>query len=140
MVRGSCLCGGVQFEADEIPLMTNCHCSMCRKAGGGAFGSFAHARPEQFRYLNGRDLISCYESSPGNHRGFCRVCGSIVPVLREDRPSVVIPAGTLDDDPGVRPALHIFTGSKAPWWEIRDELPQFEEFTPGYDREGRRQR
>jgi hypothetical protein len=31
MVRGSCLCGGVEFEADEIPLITHCRCSMCRK-------------------------------------------------------------------------------------------------------------
>lgn len=140
MVRGSCLCGGVQFEADEVALITNCHCSMCRKASGGAFGSFAHVRPQQFRYIKGQDLIALYESSPGNPRGFCRVCGSIAPVLREDQPSVVVPAGTLDDDPRVRPALHIFTGSKAPWWEIHDELPQFEEWVPGYDREGRPQR
>ena len=138
MVRGTCLCGGVQFEADEIPLMTNCHCSMCRKAGGAAFGTFAHARPEQFRYLKGQDLITLYQSSSDDHRGFCRVCGSRVPVVKKDRPSVVIPAGTLDDDPGVRPALHLFTGSKAPWWEIRDELPQFEEWPPGYAPESRR--
>ncbi|HBZ72426.1 MAG TPA: hypothetical protein DEP35_22900 [Deltaproteobacteria bacterium] len=57
MVRGTCLCGGVQFEADEIPLMTNCHCSMCREASGAAFGTFAHARPEQFRYRKGWELI-----------------------------------------------------------------------------------
>ena len=35
-------------------------------------------------------------------------------------------------DPAVRPALHMFVGSKAPWWEITDELPQFEEWVPGY--------
>jgi hypothetical protein len=32
--------------------------------------------------------------------------------------------GTLDDDPGVRPSIHIFTGSKAPWFDITDDLPQ----------------
>ena len=52
MVRGSCLCGGVRFEADEIPIMTSCHCSMCRKAGGGAFGCFAHARPVRIATLS----------------------------------------------------------------------------------------
>jgi hypothetical protein len=26
--------------------------------------------------------------------------------------------------PGVRPALHIFVGSKAPWFDIADDLPQ----------------
>jgi len=140
MVRGSCLCGGVQFEADEIPLITNCHCSMCRKAGGAAFGTFAHARPEQFRYLKGQELITLYQSSPDIQRGFCRICGSRVPIFQKDWPSVVIPAGTLDDDPGARPALHLFTGSKAPWWEIRDELPRFETWPPGYDPESRRKK
>lgn len=138
MVRGRCLCGEVQFEADEIPLMTNCHCSMCRKAGGAAFGTFAHARPDQFRYRKGQDLITLYQSSPDSRRGFCRVCGSPIPVVQEGRMSVVIPAGTLDDDPGVRPALHLFTGSKAPFWEIRDNLPQFDEWMPGYDPASRR--
>jgi len=139
MVKGSCLCGGVRFEADEVAMITHCHCSMCRKAGGGAFGTFANVVPEKFRYLAGEDLIATYQSSPDNQRGFCRTCGSIVPVLSPDRVSVVIAAGTLDDDPGVRPVLHIFCGSKAPWWEIPDDLPHFDEWVPGYDAEGRRE-
>ena len=36
--------------------------------------------------------------------------------------------GSLDDDPGVRPSLHIFVGSKAPWYDITDKLPQFDKF------------
>jgi len=132
MVHGSCLCGGVRFEADDIAIMTHCHCSMCRKALGAAFGTFAHTEHDKFRYVEGEDRIARYESSAGNQRGFCRTCGSSVPVQDRTRPSVPIPAGTLDDDPGVRPVLHIFTGSKAPWWSIDDELPQFEEWTPGY--------
>ena len=35
-----------------------------------------------------------------------------------------------DDDPGVRPTLHMFVGSKAPWWEIEDELLKYEEYPP----------
>jgi len=38
--------------------------------------------------------------------------------------------GTLDDDPGIRPQMHIFVGSKAPWFDIADELPQHEEYPP----------
>jgi hypothetical protein len=53
-----------------------------------------------------------------------------MPVIRSWENHVVIPAGTLDDDPGVRPVVHIFTGSKAAWYEIRDDLPQFQEFPP----------
>jgi len=138
MVRGSCLCGGIQFEADEIPLLTHCHCSLCRKASGAAFGTFAHARPDQFRYRKGDELIVLFRSSPDNRRGFCRVCGSNVPIVQAGRQSVVIPAGTLDDDPGVRPAVHLFTASKAAFWQIRDDLPQFDEWMPGYDPKTRR--
>jgi hypothetical protein len=35
--------------------------------------------------------------------------------------------GTLVDDPAIRPSKHIFVGSKAPWFTITDDLPQYEE-------------
>ena len=132
MVRGSCLCGGVRFEADKIEIITNCHCSMCRKAQGAAFGSFASAYRDKLRFTAGEDLVASYQSSPENQRGFCRVCGSSLPKPSASQDTVVIPAGALDDDPGVKPCLHMFTGSKAPWHEIEDELPAFEEWVPGH--------
>jgi hypothetical protein len=84
-----------------------------------------------FRFTQGADLVQSYESSPGNHRTFCRVCGSRAPGPAE-RDLYFVPAGLFDDDPGVKPALHIFVGSKAPWWEIHDDLPRFEAWPPGY--------
>ena len=56
---------------------------------------------------------------------FCRDCGSLVPGISTER--VNIPAGCLDNDPGIAPLGHIFTASKAPWFTIEDELPQWEE-------------
>jgi len=132
MVRGSCLCGGVQFEARAVPLIALCHCSMCRKACGGAFEAGAIVPTADFRLTAGADRIQDYESSPGTHRPFCRVCGSRVPSDSGDGTHTFVPAGLLDDDPGVRPALHTFVASRAPWWEIHDELPQFESWVPGY--------
>ena len=38
--------------------------------------------------------------------------------------------GTLDGDPGSRPAFHLFTASKADWFEVADDLPQHEEQGP----------
>ncbi len=133
MVRGGCLCGGIRFEADTVAMMTHCHCGICRKHLGSSFGTFANVRPEHFRYLSGEDLIERYESSPNNFRAFCRVCGSTVPIVVPGDPGVVIAAGLLEDDPGVRPVLHMMVGSKASWVEIRDDLPKFEEFVPGYE-------
>jgi len=76
-------------------------------------------------------LLTYYESSPGNHRGFCRVCGAPILTKLDDHPDVFgLPLGALDDDPGVKPAFHVFVGSKAPWHEITDSLPQFDALPP----------
>ena len=131
MVRGSCLCGGIQFEADSVPVISLCHCSMCRKSHGAAFVAHANIRTPDFRLVKGEELIQNYESSPGIQRAFCRVCGSNAPYPWFGG-TWSVPAGLFDDDPGVRPAIHIFVGSKAPWWQIADDLPQFEEWVPGY--------
>lgn len=133
MIRGSCLCGQVRYHLSNRPQFINhCHCAMCRKVHGTAFGSFLHADANGFRWLAGEALVQTYASSPGNTRAFCKVCGANMPVLEQDdgQAHVIIPAGTLDDDPGVRPAVHFFVGSKAPWYSITDALPQFEAFPP----------
>ena len=133
MIQGSCLCGGIRFEADDVPLISVCHCSKCRKSHGAAFRPAAMVPVAAFRFTRGEDLLQRYEPSPGGYAAvFCRVCGSNAPRVVEDLKVVSIPAGLLDDDPGVRPGLHIFVGSKAPWWEITDAAPQFEEWVPGY--------
>ncbi len=133
MLKGSCLCGGVCYEIDgELGVMAHCYCSMCRKYHGAAFGTYIGVKAADFQWLKGEELVASYESSPGAHRGFCRTCGSNLPVLEPGAEEVFIPAGTLDDDPGVRPAAHIFVASKAPWVEITDDLPQFDEYPAGF--------
>lgn len=131
MVHGSCLCGQVRFELNgPAQFINHCHCSMCRKVHGAAFGSFLHADGAFFRWVSGESLIQSYQSSAENLRAFCRVCGSSLPVVEDEGAHVIVPAGTLDDDPEVRPIVHIHTGSKAPWYAITDQLPQFAEFPP----------
>ncbi len=132
MVGGNCLCGGVRFEITKVPLIVLCHCSICRKANGGAFDSGATVPVADLKLTTGDDLIQTYESSPGTRRAFCRVCGSRAPSKSRDGKLYFVPAGLFNDDPGVKPALHIFVGSKAPWWDITDDLPQFEKWVPGY--------
>jgi hypothetical protein len=131
-LSGSCLCGGVRYEiTGALTGALNCHCSMCRKAHGAAFRSRARVKATDFRWLQGEDLVTYFESSFGNHRGFCSVCGTAL-LSRFDFDTGVygLPLGALDDDPGVRPQFHVFVGSKAPWFEITDALPQFEELPP----------
>jgi hypothetical protein len=133
IVRGSCLCGSISYEArGSILFFNNCHCSMCRKVHGAAYGSFLHTRADGFSWIRGEDQVASFASSAENVRCFCKICGSNVPVVHGEQDHVIIPAGTLDADPGVSPMVHIFTASKAPWHEITDQLPQFPEFPPGH--------
>jgi hypothetical protein len=139
VLHGTCLCGGVKFEiTGPLLRVLNCHCSRCRKQHGAAFRSRARVRIEDFRWIEGEELVKYYESSPGFLRGFCGQCGS--PIVNRPGPNwkfasvypfamseFGIPLGILDDDPEVRPERHIFVGSKAPWFEITDDLPQHEE-------------
>ncbi len=133
MIRGSCLCGGIRFEVEKVRALTHCHCVNCRKLSGGAFATYAHVDADKFRFRAGEDLIFQYESAPGSFRNHCKVCGCNVPGKAAYLKTVSIPAGLFDDDPGVRPLLHVFASSRAPWWEIRDSLPQHEKWVPGYE-------
>jgi hypothetical protein len=129
-MHSSCLCGSVRWDAGERPLsLSHCHCSRCRKAHGTAFETTAMTPAAGFR-LGGVEHVAVWESSPGFARRFCRRCGSVVPA-QPDGPMAFLPAGNLDGDPGVRPALHIFVASKAPWYEIPDALPRFDAYPPG---------
>jgi hypothetical protein len=129
MGRGSCLCGSVAWETTgEGRLMSHCHCSMCRKSHGSAFGTYVGFAADGFRWLRGSESIVRYESSPGFDRPFCRRCGSGVAGDPRDDGSVFMPAGCLDDDPVARPQAHIFVASKAPWWSIHDDLPRYDAY------------
>ena len=106
---------------------------MCRKAQGSAFRSRASVRAADFAGVEGESLVTFYASSPGNHRGFCRVCGSPILSKFDAHPAYYgLPLGTLDEDPGVRPGLHVHVASKAPWFTITDDLPQLPEGPHGW--------
>ena len=133
MTRGSCLCGEIAYEVRGEPEhMTHCHCTMCRKIHGSLFATYVMVPKENFSWMKGAERAVSYESSPGFTRAFCRTCGSVIPVVDDDE-DVAMPAGNLESDCGVRPEAHIFVKSKAPWYTITDDLPQYDAYDPGTD-------
>jgi hypothetical protein len=80
----------------------------------------------------GRDRVVDYRVPEARFfaQSFCRDCGSPVPRVDEGRQIAIVPLGSLDDDPGVRPREHIWTQSRAAWFEIPGELPQYPEGPP----------
>ena len=132
MIQGSCLCGGVKFEITRaVGPFELCHCSRCRKANGSAFAAGLGVLRDDFRLLQGRELIKTYEAPvretpPAYRTCFCSRCGSPVPNPFSDSRWFEVPAGVLDDDPQLRPDKHIFVEAKSPWFAITDDLPQLD--------------
>lgn len=126
MMKGQCLCGGVQYEVNgEGSLMVHCHCSRCQRKSGAAHGTVIVVKPEQYRITKGEELIQRYEEDGFTTRVSCGNCASSL-----YHGEVFFEAGTLTVDPGMRPTAHIMVAYKAPWHTITDDLPQHAEFPP----------
>ena len=78
----------------------------------------------------GADGLLLYGTEDANDT-HCRRCGSLLYSVVRDGAYVHVAMGTLVDAPTVRPSRHIFVGSKAPWFTITDDLPQYEEHVVG---------
>ena len=131
IIKGSCLCGKVKYEVNDAECfpISYCHCENCRKTHGAAFGSSICFKKADFRWLQGEELVTQYESSPLTYRCFCSCCGSPLAAF-EDKEILCVSLGSTDGDPGLRPEFHIYVSSKAEWYEISDDLPQFELRSP----------
>jgi hypothetical protein len=133
MMKGSCLCGSVTYEIDPpLALFQYCHCSRCRKVSGSAHAASLFVAPSQFRWLTGEADVARFEPTGAKYYAscFCTTCGSSLPGLVQGGRNVVVPAGTLDDDPELRPRGHIYWDSKAPWYHEVDALEHWEQLPP----------
>ncbi|AZE93977.1 ADP-ribosylglycohydrolase family protein [Pseudomonas orientalis] len=115
-LNGSCLCKGVRYQVDRLDMpISHCHCNSCRKAHAAAFVATAGVMRDHFRWTQGEELLSSFESSPGKQRHFCSRCGSHLIAERAHQPHVIVRVATLDDDPGAGPTAHIWTSHDVPW-------------------------
>jgi len=132
MLTGSCLCGQVRYEIRGEPGPAFfCHCSRCRKAGGSAFASNMVVAARDFALVRGEDALKSFSTAEGVHRLFCGHCGSPVISRRDSLPDIVrVRMGSLDTPPKQGPGAHIYVASKAEWFDIHDQLPQYAERPP----------
>ena len=127
--HGSCVCGAVAYRI-EGPYrgFQYCHCSRCRKKTGAASCANLFVPVEQFAWERGEDVVKRFElpTTKWWSTAFCTECGSAVPWLTRNGKVMVVGAGGLDDDPGVRPTYSVHYGSRAPWYEHVSELEMHE--------------
>lgn len=130
-LKGSCLCGEVTIRvADRFTFVGYCHCSECRKWSGSAFASGAMVAATDLTVTTGEGRISRYRKSEQTELAFCGHCGSSLFSHKLQLDRYVVRLGILDEAPTRTPEMHIYCASKAPWFQITDGLPQFEQL-PG---------
>ena len=130
-LRGGCYCGATAYEVeDAFRYAMNCHCSQCRRTTGAAFKPFAGIEIGKLALTKGQDALLIVGDPASAHDVHCAACGSLLYSVVRENAWAHVAMGTLIDPPSIRPQMHIMVGSRAPWFEITDDLPQFDEF-PG---------
>ena len=133
VLRGSCLCGAVKYEvAGEAKRFYHCHCSRCRKATGTGHASNLFLQPGTLRWLSGEEQIRAFKVPQAKRftNQFCALCGGRLPRQPKDTDTVVIPAGSLDDETPIKPQARIFAASCTSWSCAGDGLVAYQESPP----------
>ena len=126
-VKGSCECQGVVFELiGELRDVVFCHCSQCRKTSGHYWAA-TQVSKGNLNLIQATSL-SWYDSSDKARRGFCSVCGSSMFYERKGIDKISVSAGSLEIPTSLDRMRHIYVTSKGDYYDISDDLPQFEEY------------
>ena len=117
VIAGNCLCGRVTFKVnDEFSMFHLCHCTQCQKITGSAFASNIFTRPDNIEWVKGIELAVRYDD-PERHftKVFCSKCGSGLPFLTQSGKYIIVPAGSLSEQPEIRPQDNIFWSEHIAW-------------------------
>ena len=107
---GGCLCGLVRYEfTPKGKHFDTCHCSMCRKWGGGP--SFAVEADGDIQF-SGEEHLSLYQSSKWAERGFCKKCGTHLFYRLLNHPYCNFNLGTIDKSDEFQFTTQIFVDFK----------------------------
>jgi len=126
--KGSCLCGSISFEVDGFETQAaNCHCTMCRKFHGSAYGTLVPVTG--LAWLTGSDRLKDYVGDNGTIRSFCSDCGSSMGFRSKGATiaDIEIAIATFDDDIPLQVDAQIYTNYKANWVQLQHDLPIHQE-------------
>jgi hypothetical protein len=130
-LSGSCLCGSVRFEVeDAFESVFYCHCSRCRRRTGSAFAAIGAIPIEKLVITSGAERTLRVGENSQSYNSVCQECHCQLYSAVSQHRRAHVPLGTLATAPSRKPELHIQVASKAPWYTINDDLPQYAEFPP----------
>ena len=117
--QASCLCGAVRLTvASPDATLGACHCTMCRKWGGGPLLAIDCGTAVE---IDGEEHVTAYDSSDWAQRGFCSRCGSHLFYRLKEGDQYVIPIGLFDDHPEVSFDSQIFVDEKPEYYAFANE-------------------
>ena len=128
-INGACLCGQVRYAVrGPFDQFHTGPCSQCRRSTGSANASNIFTSKDRIRWIAGEALTKRYDpDKPGIiSKAFCTHCGSLVPYISASSGRLVIPAGGLENDPGIRPQDNIYWPDRADWYDAVSKAPRYD--------------
>jgi hypothetical protein len=130
-LRGGCSCGEVRYQLLEPPIRIHCcHCTDCQRHTGSAFVINAIIETSAIRIMRGDLEAVPVRRASGPHDIYrCRKCKVALWSDYGRRPQIrFVRLGTLDDPSALRPDIHIYTRTKAPWFRLPKGTPAFRDY------------
>ncbi len=124
--EGHCLCDGVVLSVPaDARDVSACHCSMCRRWGGGP-ALVLHAGPD-LAITRGAELVTRYASSEWAERAFCSGCGSHLFYRSTGDGDHYAASGLFGTLPEARFGLEIFIDAKPAWYDFANPTERLTE-------------
>lgn len=122
--EGGCLCGAVRYRiTGALTDLVYCHCRMCQRSAGAPVLAWMTVAATGFAWTRGQPRA--HRSSERAERLFCPDCGCQLAFRMPAEPHHLdVTIATLDAPGPVRPARHIWTASRLPWFETTDAAPR----------------
>ena len=124
MAEGGCLSSAVRYRLEGPPLPADyCHCRLCQRAAGAPVVAWGTWPADRLAWLKAEPRT--FASSQKGRRSFCPSCGTPLTFVDTDDPDLVdVTLASLDEPAAFAPQDHIWTMSRIPWFDVRDELPR----------------
>ena len=126
MVHGQCLCGSIEFSAQEIPGMVfNCHCNRCQKSHGAGYSTQVVCDPSSLSFKKGKEHLKEY-SVPTAVRAFCGNCGSRLMNYSNDKISYLsISLSVVEEKSKMQPVGECYVGQRLEHTLLNENIAHF---------------
>ncbi|MDB4837181.1 GFA family protein [Marinomonas sp.] len=116
-MSGGCCCGEVLFTLeDDFSRFYFCHCEQCRKLSGSAHAANLFTSSDNIKWRKGFDSVKRYDHPERSFsKAFCNECGSGLPYVSSNGEFLIVPAGSLNEEPSKRLDAQIFCTEQTDW-------------------------